>query len=213
MLPEEDILVKNPVVWDKLMAMATKDKTAEEMQHVDVFEQVSTLTRLVRIFRTWLRILHFCRKGTLVARNYYGWQEGFKVVVLWHQRQTFSAERASLEQGVKPPGAMFERIDIKVEQGLMLAGGRLRGMLLPIVHKDSKLARLWLRYLHEVELLHVGGRGTLWGESCRQIYMWQGSNLAKKIVKECIPCRRQKCRKFRRGNKRWRLCPQCAWQT
>ena len=74
----------------------------------------------------------------------------------------------------------------------MLASGRLRGVLLPIVHKDSKLARIWLRYLHEVELLHVGGRGTLWGESCRQLYIWHGSNLAKKVVRDCIPCRRLK---------------------
>ena len=91
--PEEDVLVENPAVWEKLMAFSAKDRLTEEIQHVDVFEQISTLTRLVRVFRTWLRILHFLRKGVLVARSQYGWKDGFRVAILWHQRQAFSAER------------------------------------------------------------------------------------------------------------------------
>ena len=157
-----------------------------------LYKTVSTLSRLIRIFRTWLRVVAFCQHKLLPSRDKYDWKAGLRALLCLDQSCRFGPERLAIAQGERPQGQLFLQTDVKLDRGLLVAGGRLQGVLLPLIHQRSPLAVLWLRYLHEVELKHVGGAGTLWAESRRQMMIWKGTALTKQVTRSCLVCRRAK---------------------
>ena len=68
--------------------------------------------------------------------------------------------------------------------------GRLRDPPRLLLHGQAKMTRLWITHVHENQLQHCGGSGTLAGECRRQCWVWESSRIFKKVANECIKCRR-----------------------
>ena len=189
-----DLEVPNLELWEQMLAhqAVSEGKAFGEQIATRLYKTVSTLSRLVRVFRTLLRVAEFGSTGVLPAREKYDWKAGWRALLCFDQSWSFGTERLVIAKGGRPPGKLFLQTDVQLKDGLLLAGGRLPGVLLPLLNRDSPLSLLWLQYLHGVELKHVGGQGTLWSECKRQIMIWQGAVLSKKVIKNCITCKRVK---------------------
>ena len=72
-----------------------------------------------------------------------------------------------------------------------MVSGRLRKLGIPLLHKDSLLAKLWLQHIHTNVLKHAGGAATLKAESMSLFWVWKGTALYKAISNQCITCTKQ----------------------
>ena len=80
----------------------------------------------------------------------------------------------------------FLSMNLTVMEGIILVSGRLRQKGVPLLHKDSLLAKLWLEHIHVNALKHAGGAATLKAESMHIFWVWKGTCLYKAISNQCI---------------------------
>ena len=85
---------------------------------------------------------------------------------------------------------MWQGVKIFMLNNLIVMTGRADQSPRPLMHPESKMAKLWVLHMHEQELQHCGGHRTL-ASACRQsVWLWQGSSLFRRISRNCIRCRR-----------------------
>ena len=102
----------------------------------------------------------------------------------YHFREALTVLRA----GGEPTEEKWRGFEISLHHGLIHVGGRTRRSPVPLLHKHSHLARLWLLRLHGVQLRHAGGPLTLKSESRKHFWVFQGSSLFKQITRRCVQC-------------------------
>ena len=108
----------------------------------------------------------------------------------WEQNYHFPTAVSKLLEGKDHEEPLWKGYDITWEHKLIYIGGRTRRKPVPILHKESKLAKLWLLYLHGQVLRHGGGEQTLKAESRRFFWIFRGSSVFKEITSKCIHCKR-----------------------
>lgn len=100
-------------------------------------------------------------------------------------------ERAELSKGkalpVRHPWSGF---DITFNHGIIMVSGRDRGKPIPILGKQSKLAKLWLLHVHANLLLHTGGHRSLLATARRKIWIVGCVALARAVVRTCVDCKK-----------------------
>ena len=82
----------------------------------------------------------------------------------------------------------FQSLYISLLGGIVVVSGRLRKRGVPLLHKDSLLAKLWLEHIHANVLKHAGGSATLKAESAGLLWVWKGTSLFKRITSRCNHC-------------------------
>ena len=82
----------------------------------------------------------------------------------------------------------FQSMYFTVMEGILLISGRLRKLGVPLLHKDSLLAKLWLEHFHANVLRHAGGSATLKAETISHFWVWKGTKLYKQVTRDCIAC-------------------------
>ena len=83
-----------------------------------------------------------------------------------------------LHQGA-PSSKEFASLFFHILGGILVVSGRLRKPGIPLLHKDSLLAKLWLQHLHDNVLHHAGGASTLKAEANTRFWVWKGTYLYK----------------------------------
>ena len=118
-------------------------------------------------------------------------------LLLWitlDQGHHFPKELALLRASLPVHAPTWHGYDVILAHGIIHVGGRTPLDPLPLLHKDSHLASLWLQYIHTRQLKHIGGPLTLKAESRRFFWLFRGSSLFKNITRSCVQCVRLKPR-------------------
>ena len=103
----------------------------------------------------------------------------------------FPTETAEMQAGLKSGNPLFQGYNVSWEHGVIYIGGRTKFPSVPLLHKESHLAKLWLLYLHNQVLRHAGGEMTLKAESRKHFWLFKGSKVFKLLTRSCVHCRRQ----------------------
>lgn len=88
-------------------------------------------------------------------------------------------------------------LNVSYSGGLIVAAGRDGGAALPILGKQSWLARLWVWHVHQYQLQHIGGPRTLLAAARRRIWILGGVALARAAVRNCTTCKKAEPTRFK----------------
>lgn len=135
-------------------------------------------------------------KKTLAPLSVDDLEKAEKAILIFLQKQHFSEEILSLNSGKAiHKSSHLRKLDPEMIDGVLRVGGRLSRAALPeeakhpaILPKGSNISMSILRYVHE----KVGhsGRNHMLSTLRRQFWIPHSNALARKIIKECITCRR-----------------------
>ena len=119
-------------------------------------------------------------------------QSGLEYWIKMDQIYHFPTLRGEILKHGVPSNREFASLFFEVIGGVLTVSGRLRKPGIPLLHKDSLLAKLWLTHIHQNVLHHAGGAATLKAEATAQFWVWKGTNLYKTVVRSCRHCTRLK---------------------
>lgn len=103
-----------------------------------------------------------------------------------------------LAQGKELPARHpWSKLRVISSGSTMQVQGRSTTDRAPLLSKGSWLAALWVRHVHEVALAHGGGQKALLSESQRSMWIVGGAVLVRRVLRSCVPCRKQQPVPFR----------------
>ena len=114
-------------------------------------------------------------------------QDAFKAWRIYDQRKWFTKELSKLKHSAS---LSYSGVLLSIVDGELAMTGRVRAAPRPLLHRDSRLAFLWVTFCHEHELRHIGGHKTLAAKCRETIWIWKASALFRKVTNQCVRCRR-----------------------
>ena len=156
---------------------------------VDPFAKFSELNMALSVMRQVLQFIWLVKRSTLPRPTMVNARTA---LITWSQKQSWPSEYATLEAGQELPlGHLWNQFDYCLQDRCIMLSGRTRRTPVPLLHKDSHLALIWLRDIHVWDLRHAGGPQVLLAESRKQFWVLRGTNVCKGVVRSCVTCRRR----------------------
>ena len=189
-LPSEEALRRMVGIFSARTApMATNPGTsAKTNASTKPLTRISTFHRAITVLR------HCCRfvlaLYSRVAKSSATLDDPLVFWILLDQWHHFRKELLTLQAGLPLHAPIFNGYDIQLEHNIIFVGGRTHHNPLPLLHKDSHLARLWLNRIHGVNLRHAGGPLTLKAESRKHFWVFKGTALFRSVTRSCFHCNR-----------------------
>jgi hypothetical protein len=163
-----------------------------QSQGCDPWDRHSKFSKCVSVMVLVLRFANRLAKKELFSPTRKGAQ---LALFKWLQGRAYGYEIGLLEQGKELPAKHpLRAFDVSLEEGLVRIQTRTDLPSLLMLPNKQHLTRLWLRYLHELVLCHVGGHRSLLSEARKTSWIVHGIAECKKVIWECVPCQRRDAR-------------------
>ena len=148
---------------------------------------VSNFRRGCRIM-SWVNLFITKTRKSPTISSQRSERSGLECWIIMEQRYYFAGLIAQIKATATVSDKEFQSLYLTLLGGVLVVSGRLRRSGVPLLHKDSLLAKLWLEHLHANVLRHAGGPATLKAESHSLFWVWKGTPLFKRITADCTHC-------------------------
>jgi hypothetical protein len=196
-LPQDDKEVKKNVTACAVEAVTVSDSFDRLLERYSSWYRLTRAVAWLLRFRTWLRARGSTLKGSLQVSEL---QEAEEVVLRSVQRRHFHEELQSLqnERTVSRKSSIYPLEPFRDEHGLLRVGGRLQAAPISdlskhqvIVPRDSHVAELIVRHVHESESKHSGREYVMSLVRCRY-WIPRARPLVNRILRNCVLCKKLK---------------------
>ena len=182
-LPEEEELTRLIGIYHNRQAEAVAEEAVAPLTHVGNFR------RALRVLSNAATFI--AKTKSKINKTEVDPEDPLHMWLRLDQSHHFPKEIGKLQRGQEVEEKLWLGYNITWTHGVIHIGGRTKAVPVPLLHKDSHLAKLWLLYIHNQVLRHAGGEKTLKVESRRYFWVFRGTSLFRAVARKCTHCRRR----------------------